>query len=323
MDGKDSNEVSVTLPSDATCIEECAFQGCAGLRVANIPVGVRRICKKAFKNCVNLEELIFLGNVCRIGKEAFANCTSLRSVVLPPSLKTIEERTFFNCRSLTEVVLPPTLRTIKSFAFFDCSKHLNLQIPPTVNSVEGRRFHGGYSLGKNVTFLGSLRRLLRGKVEGLLHGVEVVYLSDVEDVLSQVPTLAKHVEQREASLHPEIEFVILHSMSSGTRQAVSQHAPANLLCVRLTLSELLASGHDALALTGKASLKFRSTILAYAEVAVKGNMNEDVLYVVATFLAGETEGIRVKNFVDKVFQVESKRRRIITRLKCLKCKNVE
>lgn len=135
------------------------------ITTANIPLSVKKICKKAFKNFKKLERINIPQSVesieegafqgCtklsvvnipssikgkNLGNSAFTNCKSLKYIFIPPSIKKINDKTFKNNEKLTDVILSDGLEEIGKDAFLKCSSLKFIEIPETVKKIDSGAF---------------------------------------------------------------------------------------------------------------------------------------------------------------------------------------
>jgi hypothetical protein len=88
-----------------TSIGECAFSGCSGPTLIEIPNSVTSIGNRAFEECSNLTAVSIPNSVTSIGNGAFFDCPNLTSITIPNSVTSIGEAAFLNCSSLTSVTV--------------------------------------------------------------------------------------------------------------------------------------------------------------------------------------------------------------------------
>ena len=97
-------ESTLTLPSDITQINQCAFSGCSGLTSVTIGNGVTSIGSGAFEYCSGLTSITIPNSVTSIGDSAFYGCSGLTSVTIPDSVTSIGYSAFSGCYKLVEVI---------------------------------------------------------------------------------------------------------------------------------------------------------------------------------------------------------------------------
>ena len=143
---------SIQFPTNLVEIGNYAFES-SGLRLINVPFGVRKIGEYAFAYCEHLQnvklpdELEFL-EIC-----SFAGCT-FSSFSFPKKIKYLRSRVLENCKSLETVQLPTEAwdnsnynYVIISDMFTGCRALKELDIPACVQFINGG-FSGCESLSK-------------------------------------------------------------------------------------------------------------------------------------------------------------------------------
>jgi hypothetical protein len=133
---------SVVIPAGVTTINDCAFQGCAGLTSVVIPAGVTTINDCAFQGCAGLTSVVIPAGMTTIGHYAFEGCAGLTSVVIPAGVTTIGYCAFAGCAGLTSVVIPAGMTTIGHYAFAGCAGLTSVVIPAGVTTIHDRAFAG-------------------------------------------------------------------------------------------------------------------------------------------------------------------------------------
>lgn len=129
------NLESVFLPDSVQKIENCAFEGCIGLKYLRIPDGVTSIKGSAFLNCTNLTNVTIPSSVTVIESQAFSGCKSLASVSIPAGTFSIGNYAFVGCTGLTSITLPEGLKALGSSAFFGCTGLETVEVPGSIFAV--------------------------------------------------------------------------------------------------------------------------------------------------------------------------------------------
>lgn len=143
---KDSNVVSVTIPSGYTSIGAFAFQGCASLETVNLPASLKSIGVMAFDGCSALKNIDFEASqsLSEISFAAFSGCVSLESVSLPENVS-LGGSAFRGCSSLSEIRLPASLTVIPEYAFYGCG-FTSLDLPEDITAIKEGAFASNASL---------------------------------------------------------------------------------------------------------------------------------------------------------------------------------
>ena len=129
------NLESVFLPDSVQKIENCAFEGCIGLKSLRIPDGVTSIKGSVFLNCTNLTDVTIPSSVTVIESQAFSGCKNLASVSIPAGTFSIGNYTFVGCTGLTSITLPEGLKALGSSAFFGCTGLETVEVPGGIFAV--------------------------------------------------------------------------------------------------------------------------------------------------------------------------------------------
>ena len=128
---KNSDIISVKIPSSVTEINGNAFRDCINLESVNIPDGVTVIQGGAFNNCKSLKSIKIPESVTKIEVYSFNNCSSLTEVEIPKNVTFIGYNSFTGCTSLEKVIIPKSVKTIERNTF---SGNSNLKIYGYKNS---------------------------------------------------------------------------------------------------------------------------------------------------------------------------------------------
>ncbi len=97
-------ESTLTLPSDITQINQCAFSGCSGLTSVTIGNSVTSIGYSAFDGCSGLTSITIPNSVTSIGDLTFYGCSGLMSVTIGNRVTSIGYSAFSGCYKLVEVI---------------------------------------------------------------------------------------------------------------------------------------------------------------------------------------------------------------------------
>lgn len=131
-----------------------AFQGCTGLKSAELPGTVLTIQDNAFADCTSLE-LLTLGEGTReIWQSAFSGCTSLKEVIIPSTVVYIggndsgDRGAFHGCTRLEKVQLKAGLEdaVIGYNCFRDCPSLQQIIVPGNYTAIQYHAFDGDISL---------------------------------------------------------------------------------------------------------------------------------------------------------------------------------
>ncbi len=161
--------------SPITEISDYAFRD-SGVKVIELPVGLKKIGRGAFSYCrltsitipdgmtvggsafmgCSLTTLVIGDNV-QLDRYAFSDCTNLPSVVIGNNA-TIGEKAFSGCSALTSVTIGEKAY-IDSKAFEGCSNLTSLSIGNNIEYVDGYAFNGcanlTYTVESNAKYLGN------------------------------------------------------------------------------------------------------------------------------------------------------------------------
>ncbi len=136
---RQSDIVSVKLPSTVTSIGKNAFAWCRKLEVV-FACGLIEVGDKAFIGCDNLSDLGLGRRIKKIGAKAFAYCPSLTSAYLPDSIREMGASVFAGCRNLSTVVLPESLKVLENGTFYACTSLKNVDIPENLKYIDEYAF---------------------------------------------------------------------------------------------------------------------------------------------------------------------------------------
>ena len=171
---RNTDVVSVSLPSSIRSIGTEAFKGCTSLEKVEMSEGLNRLESYAFEGCTalkrvkipssigvwetgvfkksGLEKVTIEEGVGIIGESAFHG-TSLKKVSLPSSVVTVEDMAFAYCERLETVQLNEGLQNLYGAVFTHSTSLREVTIPSTVEYVGEIVFKGCESLEK-VIFAG-------------------------------------------------------------------------------------------------------------------------------------------------------------------------
>ena len=103
-----------------------------------IPSTVEKIGNSAFYGCSNLENVTFSENLKIIGEEAFYNC-KLKTLILPDSIEEIHRYSFYQ-NEIEELYIGKNAKYIGSYAFYLC--------PISIYTYNGDKLWHGYTSNK-------------------------------------------------------------------------------------------------------------------------------------------------------------------------------
>ena len=141
---RDSEPVSVTIPSTVTAISDYAFYECRSLTSITIPSNVETIGMQAFEDCDGLTSATIAAK--NIGEYAFHSCDALKSVTLCEGVESIGRYAFHNCEGISDVVIPSSIKTMGRNVFMDCKGLVSVTISPGASSIGDGAFIGCSSL---------------------------------------------------------------------------------------------------------------------------------------------------------------------------------
>lgn len=133
-------DISYSIPSCVTAINEEAFNGCTGLEKIQIPTSVTALEKSVFAGCVNLKEITIPNSVTSIGAAAFQDCSKLDLVEIPPGVTVMHCSTFSGCSELRALKLSPNTTIIGEDAFRGCHYLSFLILPGSLKRIEPGAF---------------------------------------------------------------------------------------------------------------------------------------------------------------------------------------
>ncbi|MBQ0142461.1 MAG: leucine-rich repeat protein [Prevotellaceae bacterium] len=145
---KESQLISITIPSSVTSIGYYAFGYCSSLTSIEIPTSVTSIGDYAFNRCSSLTSIEIPTSVTSIGDYAFGYCSSLTSIEIPNSVTSIGGYAFSGCSSLTKIrVECTTPPSIYDYTFDDYTKP-TLYVP--ASALEAYKAHEQWGQFTNI-----------------------------------------------------------------------------------------------------------------------------------------------------------------------------
>jgi len=117
-------EVSFTVPSGVTGIDDGAFEGCSSLAEITIPAKVNKIGKDVFEGCDALESILVDGNngayasqdgvLLTADRQSVIRCPPAKAgdYAVPSGITCIRGSAFSNCRRLTRITLPASFERL-------------------------------------------------------------------------------------------------------------------------------------------------------------------------------------------------------------------
>lgn len=141
-DGRESEELKITMAQGVKTIGDEAFYGCKSLVSADIPSTVTSIGNSVFNGCESLLSANIPSSVKNLGMLVFVGCYSLKTVDYNPNISEIPSWTFSGCKSLAEIVIPAAVERIGTRAFQNCKSLLAVDIPAKVTDVGAGAFVG-------------------------------------------------------------------------------------------------------------------------------------------------------------------------------------
>lgn len=110
------NLETVTLPDDATLIDNYMFSGLSNLKNVNIPTSLIKIGDNAFYQ-TSIDNISLPEALTTISKNAFTE-TKLTKINIPGNVTVIDYNSFYNCQNLTQVEVSPDAKySIGQYAF--------------------------------------------------------------------------------------------------------------------------------------------------------------------------------------------------------------
>lgn len=111
----------IKISNNIIYIKDRAFKE-TNLVSVNIPSSVKEIGVYAFSVCEELESVTFNEGLEKINISAFAACHKLTKIILPSTLTTIEQYGFQNCLNMKIIYIPKSVVNIGDGAFYACGK---------------------------------------------------------------------------------------------------------------------------------------------------------------------------------------------------------
>jgi hypothetical protein len=141
-------DISFSIPSNVTIIEESAFDLCSSLANVTIPNGVINIGQRTFYGCSNLTAInVDSGNSAYTAENGVLYNKDITvlfsypegktdvSFIIPSSVNIIGEYAFRNCKNLNSVIIPNSVTSIGGAAFQYCTGLNSVTIPNSVTSI--------------------------------------------------------------------------------------------------------------------------------------------------------------------------------------------
>ena len=126
--------------TDATKVEDAAFNGCAYITDINLNEGITSIGDYTFRRNTALKDFAIPDSVSEIGTYAFYNDTSLAEIYIPDAVTTISDYMFYGCSKLTKLTISRYATSIGNYAFYGCSALPKINIPNKVTTVGENAF---------------------------------------------------------------------------------------------------------------------------------------------------------------------------------------
>ncbi len=111
----------IKISNNIIYIKDRAFKE-TNLLSVNIPSSVKEIGVYAFSVCEELESVTFNEGLEKINISAFAACHKLTKIILPSTLTTIEQYGFQNCLNVKIIYIPKSVTNIGEGAFYACGR---------------------------------------------------------------------------------------------------------------------------------------------------------------------------------------------------------
>ena len=154
---RDTQIMSVVLPTTATSIGDNAFNRCTNLRSVSNMDNITRIGALGFAYCSKLSSIDLPNCLNYIGAQAFDGCQDLESITIPENVTTIYNNTFNGCSNLSSIHLSPQTTSISpgsySLAFGNCSSLTEFRLPPYLQSIGDYTFSGCSNLKEIYAYM--------------------------------------------------------------------------------------------------------------------------------------------------------------------------
>ena len=214
---------TVSIPDGTTVLDNCAFNGCSGLKYAKIPDSVVRIGAFAFAGC-GLEGVDIPYRTMEIGFGAFEDCTGLKSVAIPDSVTHLGEFAFCGCTRLERATIGNGVVEIGPSMFYNCSRLTSVRLPDSVERIGTSAFAGCASL-ERVRLGNRVGRIASGAFDCCVRLKEVVVPRSVEAILPDAFAGCKSLESVvfEGRTMDEVVSLGLHTWGADIPVKCTQH----------------------------------------------------------------------------------------------------
>jgi len=149
---------TITLPIEASGVNDASFEGNTSIVSVNIPYGYTTIGSTAFNGCENLRNISIPDSVENIDGYAFYDCRKLLSVSIPEGVKSIGEWTFNGCSSLSTIRIPSGVTSIGDYAFLDCDSLTSIIFSEGLINIGNSAFGGCKNL-RSLSLPSSLKKI--------------------------------------------------------------------------------------------------------------------------------------------------------------------
>lgn len=132
---KESNIISIVVPSSVTSLGSYCFEECTNLNLVTLPNSVTSLGQSCFYNCTSLASITLPNSITNLGDMCFTYCTSLASITIPNSVTSISDYCFYACSGLTSVTIPSNVTNLGSNCFCWCDSLNTYQLYWTGNNI--------------------------------------------------------------------------------------------------------------------------------------------------------------------------------------------